>query len=71
MAFFDLAPQFGLSVRRLATIEVGRQFEDEGDEEVQEEEERAEVRSDMEEDITAQVQLWEIVRSPEAERDAR
>ena len=57
MAFFELAPSFGLATRKLETVTVGRQFEEE-DEEEEEEEEQAE-----EDDVTAQVQLWEVVRA--------
>ena len=57
MAFFELAPSFGLATRKLETVTVGRQFEEE-DEEEEEEDEQAE-----EDDVTAQVQLWEVVRA--------
>ena len=57
MAFFELAPSFGLATRKLETVTVGRQFEEE-DEEEEEEDEQVE-----EDDVTAQVQLWEVVRA--------
>ena len=59
-AFFDLAPSFGLMATRLLTVEVGRQFEEEAEEE--DEGEEVEEEEEMEgDDITKQVQLWELV----------
>ena len=62
VAFFQLAADFGLAVKRLSTVTVGRQFEDEAGDEVEESTESSAQRADDEEDVTAQVQLWELVR---------
>jgi predicted nicotinamide N-methyase len=51
MAFFELAPGFGLAGRRMSTVTVGRQFENDDEEEPTEE---------GEDDVTAQVQMWEL-----------
>ena len=55
-AFFDLAPGFGLAPTKLASVPFPRQF-DEADEEEDEEDEDV----DEENDVTRQVQLWELV----------
>ena len=62
VAFFQLAADFGLAVKRLSTVTVGRQFEDEAGDEVEESTESSTQMADDEEDVTAQVQLWELVR---------
>ena len=63
MAFFDLAPDFGLAARRLRMVTVGRQFDEDAEEGAEEDDEEQGAASpvDEEDDVTAQVQLWELV----------
>ena len=56
-AFFDLAPGFGLAVRKLDSVTVGRQFDDDDGEDDEEE------GCDEAEDVTAQVQLFELTHA--------
>ena len=62
-AFFTLVPAHGLVATQLRSVDVGRQFEDK-EEEAAEEAEAAEGVDDEQDDITRQVQLWELTWAP-------
>ena len=72
VAFFELAPNFGLMPTRLAMVNVGRQFDDEDAEDEEDaEDDSGDVEADSEaigheEDVTKLVQLWELVRAQPA-----
>ena len=62
-AFFTMVPAHGLVATKLRSVDVGRQFEDKEEEEA-EEAEAAEGVDDEQDDITRQVQLWELTWAP-------
>jgi hypothetical protein len=62
-AFFTLVPAHGLVATKLRSVDVGRQFEDK-EEEAAEEAEAVEGVDDEQDDITRQVQLWELTWAP-------
>ena len=64
LAFFELAPRYGLQPRRLALVDVGKAFDDSSEDDLDADGEEEEEGPTDGVDVTHQVQLWQLVPVP-------